>query len=75
MSVTDGTEPRVRAITLTGERINRGRTVNLRWSGAAGADVTANDDQQSYSVNKNGSYTFEICETGSTVACPNSLSL
>lgn len=86
VTVTDGTEPPVSDITLTGERINRGRTVDLQWSGAAGANVdlyvngslnstTANDDQQSYTVNKNGSYTFEICETGSTVACSNSLSL
>ena len=73
-------------IVLTGTRDGTGRTVTLGWTGASGASVdvyvngnfnnsTANDGSASYTVNKRASYTFKICETGSTSACSNDLTL
>jgi hypothetical protein len=73
-------------IQLSGTRASTGRSVTLTWGGANGANVdvfvngnlngsTANDGTVSYSVNKRASYTFKICETGSTVSCSNEISL
>jgi PKD repeat protein len=73
-------------IVLEGTRYNGGRSVTLDWTGASGANVdvyvngnlnnsTANDGSVSYSVNKRASYTFKICETGSTTTCSNDVNL
>lgn len=73
-------------IALTGTRANSGRSVTLNWTGASGANVdvyvggnfnssTANTGSVSYTVNKKESYTFKICETGSTTACSNDVNL
>jgi serine protease len=85
VTVSDGTEPPASDITLTGTRANSGRSITLQWSGAAGANVdvyvngslngaVTNNEVVTYMVNKRRSYTFEICETGSTV-CSNSIAL
>lgn len=82
-----GTEPPVGGdITLSGNRSKGNRQANLNWSGAAGSSVdvyingslngsTANDGSVSYSVSKNASYTFKICEDGSVTACSNEINL
>lgn len=73
-------------LTLSGNLSKGGRQANLSWNGATGSNVdiyingafdstTANDGSASFSVNKNTSYTFEICEEGSTAVCSNVLSL
>ncbi|GAA6137397.1 hypothetical protein NBRC116583_11440 [Arenicella sp. 4NH20-0111] len=77
-------EPPVEA-SLTGNRSKGNRQANINWSGLAGSNVDvyinaglngtqANDGAASFSVNKNGSYTFKVCETGSTV-CTNEITL
>ncbi|MFT5452774.1 MAG: serine protease, partial [Enterobacterales bacterium] len=86
VSVSDGTEPPAGDITLTGTRSGNLRSVTLNWSGAIGTNVdvyvngnlnntTANSGTISYNVSKRQSYTFEICEEGSTSACSNSINL
>ena len=87
VNVSDGTEPPpVVDITLTGTRAGNLRSITLNWTDAVSANVdvyvngnfnntTANDGTITYSVNKNGSYTFKVCEEGSTTACSNSISL
>ena len=86
VTVSDGSEPPAADITLSGSRGKGGREVTLNWSGATGSNVdvyvngsynntTANDGSVSYNVNKQTSYTFTICEEGSTTACSNSISL
>jgi len=86
VTVSDGTEPPPADITLTGTRSGNGRSVTLNWSGAPGANVdvyvngnfnntTANDGSITYTVNKRNSYTFEVCEEGSTTSCSNSITL
>ena len=73
-------------IVLTGTRDGTGRNITLNWYGASGANVdvyvngnlnnsTANDGSVTYMVNKRASYTFKICETGSTTACSNDVNL
>jgi PKD repeat protein len=73
-------------IVLTGTRDGTGRSITLTWGGASGDNVdvyvngnlnnsTANDGTVTYTVNKRATYTFKICETGSTTACSNSLTL
>jgi subtilisin family serine protease len=87
VTVTDGSvEPPAGDITLTGTRSGNGRSVTINWTGAAGTNVdiyvngsfnntTANDGSNTYSVNKRNSYTFSVCEEGSTTACSNSITL
>jgi subtilisin family serine protease len=80
-----GTEPPAE-LTLTGNRSKGNRQANLSWSGATGSNVdifingslnstTANDGSASFSVSKNSSYTFKVCEEGSTTSCSNDLNL
>ena len=86
MSVTVTAPPPPANITLTGERTKKGREATLQWNGATGNTVdvyvngsfngsTANTGSVKYKVNKQRSYTFEVCEDGSTDRCSNSLSL
>ena len=86
VTVSDGTEPPPADITLTGTRASTGRSVTLNWNGAGGPDVdvyvngnfnntTANDGSVTYTVNKKRTYTFKICETGSTTSCSNDVTL
>jgi serine protease len=85
-SVSDGTEPPAVDITLTGTRSGNQRSVTLNWIDAIGTNVdvyvngnlnntTPNSGTISFNVSKKQSYTFEICEEGSTSACSNSISL
>ncbi len=73
-------------ITLNGTRDGTGRSITLTWTGANTANVdvyvngnfnnsTVNDGEVTYSVNKRRSYTFQICEAGSTVSCSNEITL
>ena len=86
VTVSDGTEPPAADITLSGTRASTGRSVTLSWTGASGTDVdvyvdgafnnvTPNDGAVTYTVNKKRAYTFMVCETGSTVACSNEVTL
>ena len=80
-----GTEPPV-GIDLTGNRSKGNRQANLNWTGATGSNVdifvngsfntaTANDGAVSFTVSKNSTYTFKVCETGSATACSGDLVL
>ena len=73
-------------ITLSGSRASNGGSITLNWSGAAGTNVdvyvngnynntTANDGTITYRVNRKTTYTFNICEEGSTTSCSNSITL
>ena len=86
VTVTDGTEPPPADISLSGTRASTGRSITLTWSGASGTNVdvyvngnfnnsTANDGGVTYTVNKKRTYTFKICETGSTTSCSNEITL
>ncbi|MBL4672341.1 MAG: S8 family serine peptidase [Arenicella sp.] len=79
------TEPPVGDLTLSGSRSKGNRQANLSWSGATTSNVdiyingslnttTTNDGSQSFSVNKNNSYTFRVCEEGSSI-CTNQITL
>ena len=85
VTVSDGSEPPAE-MTLTGHRQKGNREAVLNWSGLSGTNVdvyingsfnnsTANDGSAVYSVNKRSSYTFEVCETGSTTNCTNTITL
>ena len=87
VDVSDGVEPPPTGdITLSGTRTGNGRRVTIEWSGATGANVdvyvngnfnntTSNVGSASYSVNKKRSYTFGVCEEGSTTTCSNDITL
>ena len=71
--------------TLSGSTSKGGRQANLTWSGLSGSTVdvyingsfnnnTANDGAASYSITKNSSPTFQVCEAGTTT-CTNSVTL
>ncbi len=73
-------------MTLSGNRSKGNRQANLSWTGGSTANVdvyingsfnntTANDGSTSYSVSKNSSYTFKVCEEGSTSTCTNEINL
>lgn len=73
-------------LSLSGSRSKGGRQANLTWEGGSTAQVdvyingsfnntTANDGAASYSVNKNQSYQFQVCEEGSMVECSNTINL
>ncbi len=81
-----GTEPPAGDLSLSGSRSKGNRQANLTWTGGSTSDVdvyingaynntTANDGSASYSVNKNSSYTFQVCEAGSTTECSNIINL
>ena len=71
---------------LSGSRSKGGRQADLSWTGGTTANVdvyvngsfnnsTTNDGAVSFSVNKNTSYTFQICEDASTTVCTNEITL
>jgi serine protease len=79
-------EPPTDDMALTGNRSKGNRQANLNWTGGSTANVdvyingafnntTTNDGSASYSVNKNSSYTFQVCEEGSTSVCTNEITL
>ena len=81
-----GTEPPSGDMTLSGNRSQGGRSANINWTGATTSNVdvyingsfnntTANDGSASYNVNKGTSYTFKVCEEGSTATCSNEITL
>lgn len=84
VSVNDGTGG---SITLSGTRSGNKRNATLNWSGANGSDVdiyvngsfnnaTPNDGTITFQgLNRKQSYTFEVCETGSTTSCSNVITL
>lgn len=72
--------------TLSGSTSKGGRQANISWDGLNGSSVdvyingsnngsTANDGSASYSISKNSSYTFKVCESGSTTTCTNEITL
>jgi subtilisin family serine protease len=72
--------------TLTGNRSKGGRQANLNWTGGSTANVdvyidgvfnnsTANDGAASYTVSKNQTFTFKVCEDASTTVCTNEITL
>ncbi|WP_154222129.1 S8 family serine peptidase [Marinicella rhabdoformis] len=80
------TEPPAGDMTLSGNRSKGNRQANLSWSGATTSNVdiyingsldgsTANDGSASFSISKNASYTFQVCEDGSTTECTNVINL
>ncbi|MFT5521025.1 MAG: serine protease [Enterobacterales bacterium] len=86
VSVSDGTDPEVSDFTLTGLRSDNNREITIYWSGATGpnVDVYVNENLNSttannasnvnsitYRVSKRSTYTFRVCETGSTTNCSN----
>ncbi len=73
-------------MTLEGNRSRGNRQANLTWTGGSTnnvdvfingslSDTTTNDGSASYSVNKNSSYTFKVCEEGSSTECTNEINL
>ncbi len=73
-------------MTLSGSRSKGNRQANLSWTGGTTANVdvyingafnntTTNDGSTSYSVDKNTSYSFKVCEAGSSVECTNEINL
>jgi len=83
VTVSDGSASN---ITLSGTRASTGRSVTLNWLDATGSNVdvyvngkfnnsTPNDGSATYTVNKKRTYTFQVCETGSTTSCSNEITL
>lgn len=81
-----GTEPPSTDLTLSGNRQKGNREAAINWTGATGSNVdvyingsfnntTANDGSAVYSVSKNSSYTFQVCEEASTTSCTNTITL
>ena len=79
------TEPPAEDMTLSGNRSKGNRQANLSWSGATTSNVdiyingslnttTANDGSASFSVSKNATYTFLVCEEGGST-CSNEITL
>ena len=71
---------------LTGSRSRGGKQADLSWTGGTTSNVdiyvngslnttTANDGSASFSVTKNVTVTFTVCEDGSTTVCTNQISL
>jgi serine protease len=82
VNVSDGSTPVVSDITLTGSRAGNRREITIEWVGATTANVdvyingnynstTADTGSITYRVSKKATYTFVVCEAGSTVACSN----
>lgn len=83
---TDPEPPTGADLALSGNRSKGGRQANLSWTGGSSSNVdvyingaynstTVNDGSVSFSVDKNSSYTFTVCEAGSTSACSNQINL
>jgi len=82
-TVSDGIEPPAADITLSATRSINNREITINWTGAQGGNVdvyvndtynntTSNDGSNTYRVNKNGTYSFKVCEQGSTtIEIPN----
>jgi subtilisin family serine protease len=79
-------DPPTADMTLTGNRTQGNKKANLNWTGGSTSNVdvyingsfnntTANDGSAQYSVNRNSTYTFKVCEEGSTVECTNQITL
>lgn len=79
------TEPPAEDMTLSGNRSKGNRQANLSWSGATTSNVdiyingslnttTANDGSASFSVSKNATYTFLVCEEGGST-CSSEITL
>lgn len=73
-------------MTLSANRSKGGRQANLSWTGGVTSNVdvyingvlnntTANDGSASYSVSKNASYSFKVCEENSSTTCTNEVNL
>jgi subtilisin family serine protease len=86
ITVDDGVTPPPADMVLTGSRSKGNRQADLNWTGGNTSNVDvyingnfnntiANDGSVSYSVNKNSTYTFQVCEAGSTVECTNQITL
>lgn len=86
VTVSDGTIPPVVDVTLTGSRSSNGGNITLNWGGATTTNVdiyvngslngtTVNDGTITYRVNRKSTYSFTVCEEGSTTACSNSITL
>ena len=78
-------DPPAGDLTLTGSRSGNQRSVTINWTGATGNNVdvyvngsynntTANDGSASYNVSRNSTYTFKVCEEGTTT-CSNEITL
>jgi subtilisin family serine protease len=79
-------DPPAGDMTLTGNRSNGNKKANLSWTGGSTSNVdvyingsynntTANDGSAQYSVSRNSSYTFKVCEESSTTECTNQINL
>ena len=86
VSVDDGVAPPPASMDLTGNRTKGNKQANLSWTGGTTSNVdvyingslnntTANDGSTSYSVDRNTSYTFTVCEAGSASVCTNQITL
>ena len=73
-------------ITADATRNSRGNRVTVTWSGASSANVdiyrngslwvtTANDGNYTGRVGRNRTWTFEVCESGSTTECSDSITI
>ena len=75
-------------ITLSARpyRVKNARKVDLTWSGAGGTNVTiyrnnaalittANDGFHTDSISKAGTYSYRVCNSGSTTVCSNTVSV
>jgi hypothetical protein len=71
-------------LTQSGFRQKGNREADINRAGLTGTNVdvyidgslnnsTANDGSAIYNVDKRTSYTFEVCETGSTTNCTNTI--
>lgn len=80
------TEPPGDDLELSVRSTRGGRQANLTWTGGGSThvdvyingsfnDTTVNDGSTSYSIDRNTSYSFMICEEGSTSACSNEVTL
>lgn len=80
VSVSDGTGGGI-SLTATGYKVRGVRMVDLEWSGATGTvDIYRNNefiDTGSDGIytddlgRSNGTFTYQVCESGSTTACSN----
>lgn len=86
VTVSDGTELPPADITISGYRQKGNREAVINWTGATTANVdmyingilnntTTNSGSIIYSVNKNSSYTFQVCEEASTASCSSTITL
>jgi hypothetical protein len=86
ITITSAPPPTI-TLTATGTKVRGVRTATLNWSGATGTNVdvhrngafafaTANDGNHVDNLGKGGgSVTYRICQTGSTTACSNTVTV